>query len=211
VPKGHRWHASFYDRLMRSTERRIMADLRARVLGPLEGTVLEVGAGTGANLPYYTRAARVVATEPDPYMLEKARERLRDVNHPAIDLKLASAEALPFPDASFDHAVATLVFCTVPDPERALREVRRVLKPTGRFHFVEHVRGEGLVGRVQDALRPVWKFFAAGCVINRRTAELIESAGFVIESLERRRLQFGVPLLVGVARPAERQSPASAR
>ncbi|HWQ27739.1 MAG TPA: methyltransferase domain-containing protein [Dehalococcoidia bacterium] len=211
MPKGHRWHASFYDRLMRSTERRLMAGLRARLLGPLEGAVLEIGAGTGANLPYYAHAARVIATEPDPYMLRRARERLRELNHPAIDLRLASAEALPFPDASFDHVVATLVFCTVPDPEPALREVCRVLKPDGRFHFVEHVRADGVVGRAQDLIRPVWKFFAAGCVINRRTAELIERAGFAIESLERRSLQFGVPLLIGVARPAEPQTSASDR
>lgn len=211
MPKGHRWHASLYDRLMRTTERRIMADLRARLLGPLEGTVLEVGAGTGANLPFYTHAARVVATEPDPYMLRRAAQRLREIDHPAIELRLASAEALPFRPGTFDHVVATLVFCTVPDPERALREVRRVLKPEGRFHFVEHVRADGFVGRAQDFIRPVWKFFAAGCVVNRRTGELIERAGFVIESLERRRLQFGVPLLVGVARSAPDQASASVR
>lgn len=211
MTRGHRWHASFYDRLMRTTERRIMAGLRDRLLTSLEGSVLEVGAGTGANLPYYTRAARVIATEPDPYMLRRARERLRDLDHPAIALQLASAEALPFTDASFDHVVATLVFCTVPDPERALREVRRVLKPGGRFHFVEHVRAEGAVGWVQDLLRPAWKFFAAGCVINRRTGELIERAGFVIESLEQRKMQFGVPLLVGVAAPAPGQASANVR
>ncbi len=188
-----------------------MAGLRAGLLGPLQGTVLEVGAGTGANLPYYTHAARVVATDPDPYMLRRARQRLRDLDHPAVDLQLASAEALPFADASFDHVVATLVFCTVPDAERALREVRRVLKPDGRFHFVEHVRADGAVGRAQDLIRPVWKVFAAGCVINRRTGELIERAGFVVQSLERRRLQFGVPLLVGVAALSASQASASVR
>lgn len=201
MTRGHRWAAALYDTLMRTTERRLLRDLRGRLLGPLEGRVLEIGAGTGANFPFYSHAAAVVATEPDPYMLRRAKERLREVAHPKVELRLASAEALPFPDGSFEHVVGTLVLCTVPDPEAALREVRRVLKPDGRFHFVEHVRADGALGRAQDIIRPVWKFFAAGCVVNRRTGELIEAAGFVVESLERRRLNFGAPLLIGVARP----------
>ncbi len=199
--KGLRWSAAMYDTLTRSTERRVMGKLRAQILGPIEGKVLEIGAGTGANLPHYTHAAEVVATEPDPFMLKRAQKRLEGVDHPKIELRQASAEELPFPDDTFDHAVSTLVLCTVPNPEQALAEIRRVLKPGGRFHFVEHVRAEGAIGRVQDVIRPVWKFFAGGCVLNRRTERLISDAGFAIESLEMRRMPPGIPMIVGVARP----------
>src|SRR5207247_1635757 len=94
---------------------------------------------------------------------------------------------------------ATLVFCSVHDPMQALTEVRRVLKPTGTFHFIEHVRADGLSGRVQDILTPIQRRLGAGCHLNRRTAEYIEAAGLAIVELEQRGLPL-IPLIIGVAR-----------
>jgi ubiquinone/menaquinone biosynthesis C-methylase UbiE len=199
-PKGHRLFAAMYDRINARAERRLVGPLRARMLSSLRGRVLEIGAGTGANFPHYPPGAEVVAVEPDPYMLRRAGERLRQLPDARIDLREGDAQALPFPDASFDHVVSTLVLCTVPDLTAALAEIRRVLKPDGRFHFLEHVRGEGLRGRAQDLVRPAWRYVAAGCIVNRRTGEAIEQAGFTIEALRAVRLQ-GLPFLIGVARP----------
>lgn len=198
--QGHRWFAAWYDRLNRSMERRLLARLRARLVGPLRGQVVEIGAGTGANFPFYAEGVEVVATEPDPFMLRRAREKATS-SAAHIDPRPGPAERLPFPDGTFDHAVSTLVLCTVSDPVQSLAEIRRVLKPDGRLHFIEHVRADGRVGRVQDVIRPVWRWIGAGCTVNRRTGELIAAAGFTIEQLEREKLPLGIPLLVGTARP----------
>jgi len=113
--------------------------------------LLELGAGTGANFLYYPAGVTIIATEPDPFNLARARKRVAELGR-AIALCQCPAEALPFADVSFDMVVATLVFCSVHDPMGALTEVRRVLKPTGTFRFIEHVRADGFTGRVQDML-----------------------------------------------------------
>src|SRR5438093_1702162 len=107
---------------------KFLGEHRAYVAGEAEGTVLEVGAGTGANFPYFKKAAKVTAIEPDPYMLERARKRLAELGLGNIELAQHPAEELPFEDASFDHVVSSMVFCSVREPGRALSEVRRVLK-----------------------------------------------------------------------------------
>ncbi|MBI4456819.1 MAG: class I SAM-dependent methyltransferase [Acidobacteria bacterium] len=198
--KGHPYFAAVYDVLMRVAERRLLAKLRAKLLGCLQGKVLEIGLGTGANLAYYPAAVQLIATEPDPFMLRRAEKKVRKMGRPKALLQLAAAERLPFVDRSFDHVVSTLVLCTVMDPNQALLEIRRVLKSDGRFHFIEHVRAEGWVGRMQDSIEPVWKRLAAGCTVNRQTGALIEAAGFQMESIEAEKIGIGVPLLLGTAR-----------
>jgi len=134
-------------------------------------------------------------------MLKRGRRRARELGLD-VEFHQSSAEALPFPDASFDAVICTLVLCTVPDVPPALAEIRRVLKPEGTFRFIEHVRAHGVHGRVQDLLTPVWRWFGAGCHLNRRTAESIAAAGFEIVELRRRPVPL-TPLIAGVARPVE--------
>ncbi len=201
--KGHKWFAALFDVLNRldGTEK-FLAKYRPYVAGEADGTVLEVGAGTGANFSYFMKATKVIATEPDHYMLERARKRLNELGLEQVELAQYPAEQLPFEDASFDHVVSSMVFCSVNEPERALAEIRRVLKPGGSFRFIEHVRSQNaLGGRLQDLVQPIWSWFGAGCHPNRRTLETIKGAGFQVEYLQRLRHSI-VPVVVGVARPS---------
>ncbi len=201
--QGHRWFAAMYDRLSGAGERRLFNKVRPRIMGEAQGRVLEIGVGTGASLSYYPAEAQVVGTEPDPYMLERARRRLTELGATNIELQQAPAEELPFDDASFDHVVSSLVLCTVRDLSRSLAEARRVLKPEGTFRFMEHVRNDEsrFWGTLQDAIVPVWRWCAAGCHPNRRTQQAIEEAGFRVEWLEHFRVAPGTPGIYGVARP----------
>lgn len=203
--KGHRWFAAFYDRMTGPGEQRLLSKIRPRIMGEIEGRVLEVGAGTGASFEYYSSAADVVAIEPDPHMLRRARERLEQSAATNIELRQAGAEDLPFDDNSFDHVVTSLVLCTVRDVSRSLSEVRRVLKPDGSFRFMEHVRNDDsrFWGTVQDVIAPAWRWFAAGCNPNRHTQQAIEDAGFQLEWLDVTRIGPGTPAIYGVARPRE--------
>lgn len=177
-----------------------LGPLRSEVVGTAGGRVLEVGVGTGANFGHYPEGASVVAVDPDIFMLRRARRRARSLGRDAA-LILAAAEALPFPDQTFDTVVATLVFCSVADVSRSLAEVRRVLRPDGTFRFIEHVRAaDGLLGKLQDAATPVWRRVAGNCHLNRRTVEAIEAAGFELVWLEEHRLAV-MPLVAGLARP----------
>jgi ubiquinone/menaquinone biosynthesis C-methylase UbiE len=172
-------------------------------MGEAQGRVLEVGVGTGASFVYYPAAAKVTGTEPDPYMLERARRRLEEMGAHHIELHKVPAEELPFEDASFDQVVCSLVLCTVRDLPRSLAEVRRVLKRDGTLRFLEHVRSDdSLFWRTaQDLFAPVWRWFNGGCHPNRRTKQAIEEAGFRIEWLERMRVGPGTWAIYGVARP----------
>ena len=199
--QGHRWFAAVYDSLTGAAERALFGPLRARLLVPLQGRVLEVGCGTGASLPYFSADARVIGVEPDPYMLRHARHRMAGLGYDGVELIEARAEELPFAADSFDHVVCTLVLCTVADVPAALAEIRRVLRPGGRLHTIEHVRADGWLGKVQDLIRPLWGYFGAGCNPNRRTAEAVTAAGFVFDHLEVRTYRFGFKLIAGTARP----------
>ncbi len=207
--KGHKWFASIYDRMMARAERSFMRRVREEIAGGARGRVLEVGAGTGANFPYYNDLAQeITATEPDPYMLERARRRAEEVGR-SIDLRQAPAEQLPFEDDSFDTVVSTLVMCTVADPLRALSEVRRVLKPSGQLRMYEHVRYDHAFGAFwQDLITPAWRWFGAGCHPNRDTASFVRQAGFDFEQLELTKphppippMVFARPHITGIARP----------
>jgi ubiquinone/menaquinone biosynthesis C-methylase UbiE len=198
--KGHGWFAAVYDLATCRFESKVLRRLRAWVAGEAVGRVLEVGVGTGADFPYYPGGLSVVAVDPDPFMLARARKRARRLGRDP-DFVRAAAEALPFADGSFDTVVATLVFCSVLDPDRALAEVRRVLRPGGTFRFIEHVRARGgLLAQLQDTATPVWRRVAGGCHLNRRTVEAISAAGFELVRLEWHPLLF-TPLAAGVARP----------
>ena len=197
--KGHRWFAALYDGMSRSEEKGFLGEMRRNLLAGVSGDVLEIGAGTGANFEHYPATARVVALEPDPFMLKRAEKKLAELGRANITLQRGPAESPPFPDASFDTIVSTLVLCTVADPARALEEMRRVLRPGGRVLFIEHVRADGLGGRVQDAIRPLWGWFGAGCHPNRRTEETLRDAGWDVVIDERRRMFRFVPMLRGHA------------
>jgi ubiquinone/menaquinone biosynthesis C-methylase UbiE len=151
--RGHRWFAAIYDLVNRSAERRVLGPVRRSLLDEATGLVLEIGAGTGANLPYYRAADRVIAAEPDPFMLRRARRRAAAAPRPVVLVQCA-AEALPVRDGAVDQVVAALVLCSVEDEARALAEARRALRPGGALRFMEHVRAGGHLGRLQDALTP---------------------------------------------------------
>lgn len=175
--RGHRVFAAFYDRLVAPMERTVLGPIRSDLVAHLTGTVLDVGAGTGANLRYFRDAATVVAAEPDPAMRRRLTARLHEATVP-VELSDAGAEDLPFPDASFDAVVFTLVLCTVGDPGRAIAEARRVLRPGGTLVALEHVRGHGRHARRQERLDPLWTRVMAGCHLDRDTGAAIRSAGF---------------------------------
>ena len=180
---GHPVFAALYDLMGASMERRWMGGRRRRLLAGARGAVLEIGGGTGANLPHYRNVDRVIVAEPDPFMRKRLDQKLADVCVP-VEVSTAGAETLPFPDGSFDTVVSTLVLCTVPDQEVALDEVRRVLRPGGRLLFIEHVRAAGSTARWQDRIEPLWGRLLGGCHPNRDTVAAIEEAGFEIETFE---------------------------
>jgi ubiquinone/menaquinone biosynthesis C-methylase UbiE len=179
----HRLFAALYDRMTAPLERDVLSPRRASLLGELRGQVLDIGAGTGANLPHLRRATGLVAAEPDPAMRKRLARKLPDAPLP-VELSAAAAESLPFADRMFDAVVFTGVLCTVADPEAAVAEARRVLKPTGRLIALEHVRGTGGLARWQDRITPLWSRLVAGCHPNRDTAATIARAGFNLERLE---------------------------
>jgi len=184
----HPRFAAFYERYARlGPERRLTDPLREATAGQAYGVVLEVGAGTGLNFPWYhpERVERVEAIEPDSAMLAYARERVKQATVP-ISLTRASVETLPFADASFDSVVVTLVFCSVEDSAQGMQEIRRVLKPQGMLFLFEHVRSQSAwVARLQDALVPLTTRLFGNCHWNRDTARTVQEAGFAITHVRR--------------------------
>jgi ubiquinone/menaquinone biosynthesis C-methylase UbiE len=192
--------AAFYNCLMdRPLVRRWFDPLRREIVGRAQGVVLEVGAGGGQNFPFYdpTRVVRVEAVEPDEAMLAAARCRLAAAPVP-ITLTRAPVEALPFPDAQFDTVVVTLVFCSVGDPERGLREIWRVLKPGGTLLLLEHVRAQGkLVAWLQDVLVPVTTRCMGNDHWNRDTLHMVLQTGFQV--IQVRQLSGGLQPMLSLA------------
>lgn len=166
-----------------------MMPFRHRVIGAAQGQVLEVGIGSGLNLPLYGPAVRsVIALEPSRELLRLARKRAEAASA-SVEFCEASAEAMPLDDRSVDTIVTTWTLCSIADAARALAEMRRVLKPTGVLLFVEHGRApEPGVARWQDRLDPLWSRFAGGCHLNRKMDDLIAANGFRIDRLANPRL-----------------------
>jgi SAM-dependent methyltransferase len=191
-----RLFSAAYDRLLRETEEAGLREIRGEALATASGRTIDIGAGTGANLPLFPPAvSELVLVEPDPHMLRQLRPRLSSAPM-AAEVVQAGAEALPFEDASFDTAIFTLVLCTVPDPSAALAEAARVLKPGGSLLFVEHVRAEdpGLA-RWQDRLERPWHFLGDGCHCNRDTASAIAAGPFEQLRIERGQMPKAPPIV----------------
>lgn len=183
-----RLFARFYDRFMSGYERK-MTPRKEALFSGLSGTVVEIGAGTGKNLEFMPSGCRWIGIEPNAYMHEAAQRRARDLGID-MQLQLATAEGFDLPDATADTVISTLVLCSVDDVSRVLQEVRRVLRPGGRFLFIEHVaapEGSGL-WRLQRGLAPCWSWFGDGCRIDRDTGAAIHSAGFAHVEMESFRL-----------------------
>ncbi len=205
---SHPRFAAFYNRMMTwPAVRRGFESLRRETASQAHGIVLEVGAGGGQNFPFYdpTRVVRVEAVEPDEAMLVEARRRLADALVP-IRLSPAPVESLLFPDAHFDSAVVTLVFCSVHDPQRGLREIWRVLKPGGVLLLLEHVRAQGRrAAWLQDALVPLSTRCMGNCHWNRDTLQMVLQTGF--QATQVRQLSGGLQpvLLLHATRPQTRE------
>jgi ubiquinone/menaquinone biosynthesis C-methylase UbiE len=173
-------------------------ETRQRLLTEARGRTLEIGAGNGYNLPHFTDAVtELVVTEPSRHMLAALHDQL-EAEPPPVggwEIVAASAEELPFDDASFDTVVASFVHCTIPDPPAALQEIARVLKPEGRYLFMEHVRArEGtFLARVQDAVELPHRYLAAGCYPNRRTQELLDASPLRVVRIEHGRMPRSSP------------------
>ncbi|MCF2526161.1 class I SAM-dependent methyltransferase [Yinghuangia soli] len=177
-PRGHWIFAAFYRRLCDVTDRAGFAKVRASLLADATGDVLEIGAGTGGNLPHYVHADRVFLVEPDPAMRKTLAAKVARAAVPA-EIASGSAEQTPYADDRFDTVVATLVFCTVDDLDRAAAEAKRVLKPGGTLLFVEHVgAGEPKARRTQERVEPAWKRLFGGCHLTRDPVAALERAGF---------------------------------
>ncbi len=194
--KGHKWFAAIYDKMLASEEKKFLGAIRAEMLKDVTGNVLEIGAGTGANFQYYQPGADVTAIEPDPYMLERAKTRASEAKV-AIELRQVAAEELPFPDASFDFVIDTLVLCSVSDPRKVLSEIKRVLKPGGELRLYEHVRYKNPIGALsQDLISPVWQWFGAGCHPNRNTERYLRDAGFQLSDVRIRKELPPIPPMI---------------
>lgn len=173
--------ARFYDRAAQKAEKDVLSERRRALLSPLKGNILEVGAGTGANFPFYGPEANVLAIEPSPYMLRQAKEKKNDKEN--IRLLQASVEAC-YEDKliqknSLDAVVCTLVLCTIPDPQKALNYCYQWLKPDGILIIIEHIKSrDPWQGKVQDFLTPAWKVIGEGCHLNRKTDQMIRQAKF---------------------------------
>lgn len=193
-----------YDLAMASVERAGLRDRRRALLAGASGRTLELGAGTGANLPHYGDAVtELVLTDPVGPMVGALEKAVLASARPASVVR-ASALALPFADDGFDTVVATLVLCTVPDAPAALAEIDRVLRPGGRFLFLEHVRSaDARVARWQDRWNPAQNVLGGGCNCNRDTAATLAASPLDVRRLERGRLARAPavlrPTITGVA------------
>jgi ubiquinone/menaquinone biosynthesis C-methylase UbiE len=177
--------ARLYDPTVWVGELAGMRHRRAALVADAYGRVVEIGSGTGLNVAHYPAdIVDLTLTEPEPAMRGRLARRLERHGR-AAQIVNAPAERLPLADASVDTVVSTLVLCTVEDPESALREIARVLRPDGQFLFIEHVRASSrFLAACQDKLREPWRHFAGGCICNRPTLDLMRACGFTVAADE---------------------------
>ncbi|MEC9073068.1 MAG: methyltransferase domain-containing protein [Myxococcota bacterium] len=190
--------APLYDLLMRRTEAACLRPWRAEILMSARGRVLEIGAGTGANLGLYPEAVEALTLlEPDGGMRRQLHKKLKQHQSHSPEIVDASAEALPFDDASFDTVVSTLVLCTVPEPLTALGELYRVLRRGGALLYLEHVHAADNPSRArwQRRFNPLWRSLMGGCELTRDTATAMEQAGFTVETCVRESMRKALPLV----------------
>ncbi|WP_370576280.1 class I SAM-dependent methyltransferase [Neobacillus niacini] len=158
--------------------------IRKKLLQSATGKVLELGSGTGVNFPLYRNVDHVIAVEPSHHMINQSVSKQKLAVVP-IEMVNASAERLPFEDHTFDTVVATLVFCTIPNVEEAIKELKRVCKPNGKILLFEHVKMENTVlSKMQEGLTPLWKKICDGCCLNRETLQKFSNQGLKIERVE---------------------------
>jgi ubiquinone/menaquinone biosynthesis C-methylase UbiE len=175
--------APVYDIALTPLELAGLSPLRRRLIAEARGTVLEIGVGTGVNFPLYPAGTRVFALDESPEMLATARQRPCRV---CATVTQADAQSLPFSSRTFQTVVGTLVFCSIPDPARALVEIRRVLQPGGILLLLEHTRGHHPVAAaLTDLLHPAWYALNGSCHLNRQTARTVAESGLHVTSIER--------------------------
>lgn len=197
--------AAAYDMLNAGVEGRVVP-YRKLTAGKAWGDTLEIGGGTGANLPHYPPDARVTLLEPDPHMVRRLRRGAARHGR-RVNIVRQFGERLPFADESFDSVVSTLVMCMADDPDAVAREARRTLRPGGAFLFYEHVVSPRPRGRwMQRKLNPIWKRATTGCNLDRDLTAAIKNAGFSSVEIAAFDLSVGLPVtipnIVGAARVA---------
>lgn len=191
-----RFFARIYNPVMKGMEKSVLGPRRKNLLEQLEGNILEIGAGTGINFQYYNSNAQVLACEPSASMLKHAETKLEELGKRNIELIHAGlgdnmlADCLP--EGGYDYIVCTLVLCTVPDLDLALKELKRWLKPSGQLIVLEHIRAKGALGKaLQWTFGPLWCQLAEGCQLSRQTDQKLVEHGF--EVLEENYFSKAVP------------------
>lgn len=188
--------AQCYDLAMRKTEQLCLSQWRSDLLAQASGTLLEIGSGTGLNLPHYPAGQQLILCEPDRYMRQQLQRKLPGDSNQKVHISNWHAEQLELPDHSVDTVVSTLVLCSVKDPQQALKETYRVLKPGGQLLFIEHVRSENRrTARWQKLSEPLWRCACGNCHLTRATVSSIEAQGMVLEELHESELS-GAPAIV---------------
>lgn len=180
----HRIFAACWDVVARGSDAAGFGDRRRKLLAAADGRVLEVGAGTGSNLPYYDGVTSLLALEPDRHMRRRLVDRLGRAHVP-VEVAAAGIDDADLPARSFDTAVCTLVLCSVPDLRSALHAIRAALRPGGRLLFLEHVAALGWRGRVQRSVAPLWERAFGGCHLHRDPLAAMREAGFFVTDCER--------------------------
>ncbi len=180
--------AKFYDAFMKKMEESCLASWRSNLLTEVQGDILEIGSGTGINLIHYPRSfAKLIMTEPDPYMLELLKKNIEKQANEKVTAEQQPADNLNFPDNTFDAVVSTLVLCSVDSPDEVLHEIKRILKPGGKLFFIEHVVAVNRPKLIkwQKIFQPFWIFMCGNCHLTRDTEKYISNAGFTFDQIDR--------------------------